>query len=179
MTPLPSRSTARRGFSHASAHTAHGKARRKFSSRKPPGYARNGTGPRLVHAEAMPRVYALDTNAIIYYVTDESRACKRLVPIIQDPDVRLIVPAIVVMELWSAPHAPLEQMDVIRNFLATATIVPLDGPLAQAAGMLRRGNKFKTGDACIAATALSYGAILLTRNVRDFRRVRELALEAI
>lgn len=126
-----------------------------------------------------PRVYALDTNAIIYYVTDESPACEKLVPIIEDPDVRLIVPAIVIAELWSAPHAPVDQMDAIRDFLATATTVPLDGLLAQAAGIIRRGGKLKTGDACIAATTLAYGATLLTRNVRDFKRVPGLSVKEI
>ena len=42
----------------------------------------------------MPRIYALDTNAVIFYVTDEQKACEKLVPIIQDPDTRLIIPAI-------------------------------------------------------------------------------------
>ena len=126
-----------------------------------------------------PRVYALDTNAIIYYVTDEPHACEKLAPIIEDPDVRLIVPAIVLAELWSAPHAPVDQMDAIRDFLATATVVPLDGLLAQAAGMIRRGGKLQTGDACIAATALAYGATLLTRNIRDFKRVHGLSVEKI
>ena len=130
----------------------------------------------------MPRVYALDTNAIIYYVTDESRACEKLVPIIQNPDIRLIVPAVVVAELWAAPHTPLnhaEHMNAIRAFLGTTTVVHLDETLAQSAGVLRRTHRLELGDACIAATVLAHGVVLLTRNVRDFKKVPGLSVEAI
>ena len=125
-----------------------------------------------------PRVYALDTNAVIYYITDEAVACGKLVPIIQDPDTRLIVPAIVVAELWAAPHAPIEHMDAVRDFLGTTTVVPLNEALAQSAGVLRRMHKMTLGDACIAATALAHGVVLLTRD-DDFKKVEGLRVESI
>lgn len=130
----------------------------------------------------MPRRYVLDTNAIIYYVTDEPRAREKLISIIQDPDVHLVTPAIVIAELWAAPHMPLdhvEHMGAIRAFLGTTAVVPLGETLAQSAGLIQRASRMKVGDACIAATALSYGATLLTRNVKDFRRVSGLSIEAI
>ena len=70
-------------------------------------------------------------------------------------------------------------MDRIREFLASATIVSLDGTLAPSAGLIRRTGNIELGDACIAATALAYGATLLTRNIDDFKRVPDLSIEKI
>ena len=126
----------------------------------------------------MPRIYALDTNAVIFYVTDEKKACERLIPIIQDSDTRLIIPAIVVAELWAAPYEALGQIDAIRALLGTAIVAPLDEALAQSAGVIQRQCRMRLGDACVAATAIAHGAPLLTRD-EDFRRVPNLWVEVI
>ena len=119
----------------------------------------------------MPRAYVLDTNAVIYYVGGEERALEKLVPI--------ILPSVVVAELWSGKRMPNEEIPLIEHFMASLLQTPLDTQIAKSAGVMRRAIPLDLGDACIAATALAYGAVLLTRNVRDFKRVPGLSIEAI
>ena len=45
--------------------------------------------------------------------------------------------------------------------------------------LLAKKNNLKLADSIIAATALFTGTALLTRNVRDFKRVAGLRVEAI
>lgn len=50
----------------------------------------------------------------------------------------------------------------------------VDSPIARGAGEIRRKYKTKTPDALIASTAVMYQAPLVTRNVRDFKKIKEL-----
>jgi predicted nucleic acid-binding protein len=52
-------------------------------------------------------------------------------------------------------------------------------PLAREAGRLRGLYGIKTPDSAIAAAALLTGTQLITRNVRDFKPIPELALREI
>src|SRR3989338_9000251 len=126
----------------------------------------------------MPSTYALDTNAIIYYVTAEDRARAVLLPIIQSY-ATLIVPSVVITELWSGKDTPESETRTIEEFLATTLILPLDAELARSAGRIRRDFGLYIGDSIIAATTLAMGATLLTRNIRDFKKVPHLLLEAV
>jgi len=126
----------------------------------------------------MPRAYVLDTNAVIYYIGAEERALRKLVPIIQSNNT-IILPSVVVAELWSGKRMPDDEIPLIEQFMATLLQTPLDMQMAKSAGILRRTLPLDLGDACIAATALAYGATLLTRNIKDFKRVPGLAIEAI
>jgi len=123
-------------------------------------------------------VYTLDTNAIIYYATGEATALPSLIPIIQSEMV-LIVPAIVVTELWSSKHTSSAEMRIIENLLHTMLVVSFDEVLAKNAGILRREYNLSLGDSLIAATTLATGTTLLTRNVKDFQHVPGLSIEAI
>jgi len=126
----------------------------------------------------MPSTYVLDTSAIIYYVTAEDKARTVLLPIVQSY-ATLIVPSVVITELWSGKDTPGSETRTIEEFLATTLILPLDADLARFAGSIRRDRNLSIGDCIIAATALAMGATLLTRNVRDFKKVPNLLLQAV
>jgi len=58
---------------------------------------------------------------------------------------------------------------LVRNFLETQfDILPLDMTVAERAVQLRRTHRFRLPDAIIWATAQVNGAVLVTRNVKDF-----------
>lgn len=70
----------------------------------------------------------------------------------------------------------------IADVLPNITVVPLDEPLAVAAGDLRaewkkKGTPAGYGDGLIAATAITRNFILVTRNVRHFDHVIGLKTE--
>ena len=62
----------------------------------------------------------------------------------------------------------------IHRLLEPLRELVLDRAIAERAGRLRRLTGLRTPDALIAATALEYGLELVTRNHRDFARVKEL-----
>ena len=63
---------------------------------------------------------------------------------------------------------PLEQRDTVRELIAPFEVVELDARIASAAADIRRRTKMKLLDAYILATAQVNGAILITRNTKDF-----------
>ena len=56
------------------------------------------------------------------------------------------------------------------------TIVPLDSRIAQGAGFLRKIYGIKIADSIIAATVLSTGSTLITRNIKDFKNIPNISL---
>lgn len=68
-------------------------------------------------------------------------------------------------------HNDTVKMHLLEEFLATATIFPLDDVVTQKTIELRRVKKLKLGDAIIAATALVYNLTIITRNTEDFKNI--------
>lgn len=63
---------------------------------------------------------------------------------------------------------PLEHRDVVRELIAPFEVVELDARIATAAADIRHRTGMKLLDAYILATAQVNGAILITRNIKDF-----------
>lgn len=58
---------------------------------------------------------------------------------------------------------------ILRNFLSSHfEVISLDLAIAETAIQLRRANRIRLPDAIIWATAKVYGAVLVTRNTKDF-----------
>lgn len=71
-----------------------------------------------------------------------------------------------------------DDSDVLRRLLSPMAELPIDGSIAELAGITRRRTGIATPDALIAATALRHGLPLMTRNRRHFDRVAELRVVA-
>lgn len=63
---------------------------------------------------------------------------------------------------------PLENRDTVRALIAPFEVVELDARIAAAAADIRHRTEMKLLDAYILATAQVNGAILITRNTKDF-----------
>lgn len=63
--------------------------------------------------------------------------------------------------------------------LDTLIVVPVDAHVARMAGLLRCMYKTEIADSVIAATALFTGSSLVTRNIKDFRKIANITLKKI
>ena len=63
---------------------------------------------------------------------------------------------------------PLERRDLIQQIISPFEVVELDARIALAAADIRHRMRIKLIDAYIFATAQVNGAILVTRNTKDF-----------
>jgi predicted nucleic acid-binding protein len=63
---------------------------------------------------------------------------------------------------------PVETRNHVQDLIAPFEIVELDGRIAAAAADIRHRMRIKLLDAMVLATAQVNGAILVTRNTRDF-----------
>jgi tRNA(fMet)-specific endonuclease VapC len=127
-------------------------------------------------------VYLLDTNTIIYFFKKEGLVSERLLAV--SPD-RIGVPVIVVYEIEFGiaksryPGAASKQLE---EFLACVTIFPFGRPESTAAAGIRArlelsGHPIGPWDTLIAGTAVANHAVLVSRNIREFGRIKELKIE--
>src|SRR5262245_37252676 len=115
-------------------------------------------------------MYILDTNAVIYYLKEESE----VVSIIEDiytKNLPVYVSAMTEAELFAFPQVSDEETEQIEKLLQSVSIIPMDSQIARLTGSLRKKYQIKIADSVIAATALFTGTRLLTRNVNDFKKV--------
>lgn len=123
-------------------------------------------------------MHTLDTNAVIYYLGDEPAAVAFLRPLLASSRP-LYVSTITEIELFSFGIIGYREVKLINDFLITVEIIPVDSRIARIAGDIRRTYRLKLPDATIAATALATGSTLVTRNVKDFKKVPELLLKKV
>jgi hypothetical protein len=71
-----------------------------------------------------------------------------------------------------------DEEEPVRRLLAPLRELPVDRPVAELGGRIRRETRVRTPDALIAATALVHRLTLVTRNRRDFEPVAGLSLRA-
>ena len=123
-------------------------------------------------------MYTFDTNAVIYHLNNEPG-----VQVVVDEIIQSFAPAyvsvITITELFRFPKLSLQEESAIEDLLFAFSVIPLDAHMARKAADIGRTFNLKLADSVIAATALFTGSTLLTRNVRDFRRVPSLLLKSI
>jgi predicted nucleic acid-binding protein len=106
----------------------------------------------------------VDTDVMI----DHMEGVRRLVP-----DGRRVVYSVITRtELLAGAR----DSEAVRTFLGAFVEVPVTREIAEEAGRIRRDHRTPLADAFIAATAISVGASLLTRNRKDFHRINGLTL---
>ena len=120
-------------------------------------------------------MYTLDTNAVLYYLKDDSDAVSVLKGIFAQ-DVPLYVSAITELELFASPNLDSAEERLIEDLLSTVSVIPVDSHIARLAAFIRRQYRLKTPDSVIAATTMFTGSTLVTRNTRDFQKVPHFSL---
>lgn len=118
--------------------------------------------------------YLIDTNVIIDYTSNlfDDKGSAFVEAIF---NTGFTISVVVKIEALGYNEVPAK-MQLLEEFLATATIFPLDDAVTQKTIALKRSKKIKLGDAIIAATALVYNLTLITRNTDDFKNIDGLTV---
>lgn len=127
-------------------------------------------------------MYVLDTNSVIYFFKGMGRVPQR---VLGTPPRSLAIPAIVLYELEvgiAKSSAPERRRSQLEQLLALLDVLSFGAPEATVAARIRAeleraGTPIGPLDTLIAGTALRHGAILVTRNLEEFRRIEGLAVE--
>ena len=119
-----------------------------------------------------------DTNSIIYYLD----GAQEVVPIVEEilaTQPRPFIATVSELELFSSPSLTSIEAFRVEEFISTCVLVLLDSQIARIGARLRREYKLKTADSIVAATALFTNSTLLTRNIRDFKKISGLMIQEV
>lgn len=115
----------------------------------------------------------LDTNILIYYAAED----KNTVDFLNSRRYEMVyMPSIAAVQFLSYPLITPQEVILFRSFVSQIVMVNLDFPIAETAADLRRKYKMGLADSVIAASALLTHSALVTRNIRDFKKVKELTI---
>lgn len=122
----------------------------------------------------------LDSNTVIQYVKGHEGVVARV-----RSAVEIAVPAIVVYEIEVGTIQSKQtgrRRRILSELFQEIEVVPFDSSAAMAAAEIRceleaRGEGIGPLDTLIAGIAVSRGAILITSNVSEFKRIKGLRLE--
>ena len=126
--------------------------------------------------------YLLDTNIVIYVL---KRRPKEVLEIFNRNASRMAISSITLSELiYGAEKSPNmdKNLEAIEEFVSHLDVLPYDAKVSQHYGQIKaalekRGEIIGENDIHIAAHAISQGLILVTNNLREFKRVPNLARE--
>ncbi len=121
-------------------------------------------------------MYTLDTNAVIYYLGEEKESYDVLSKIFSN-DSNFYLSTITELELLSFKELTQSAKERIETLLKYSSfLIPVDSNIARIGASIRRDTNIETADSAIAATAIATGSTLVTRNVKDFKRIPNLQI---
>jgi tRNA(fMet)-specific endonuclease VapC len=128
-------------------------------------------------------MYMLDTNICIYVLKSHSAELRHRFRVSKDLCISVVTYAELCFGIENGDASlkgqRWEQLDAFTRLLL---ILPLDEDTARHYGRIRaqlkrKGRSIGNNDLFIGAHAMSSGAILVTNNIREFRRVPGLPVE--
>lgn len=122
--------------------------------------------------------FTLDSNILIYHLKQDAIVTRTLKKWLLAGEP-LFISAITRIEVLAAPILKEEEEKQIIRLLEQFLLIPVDTRITDNAARIRRTYRLKLGDSIIAATALILNSILVTRNVRDFKRIKELQIQIL
>ena len=126
--------------------------------------------------------YLLDTNIVIYVL---KRRPKEVLDIFNANASRMAISSITLSELMYGAEKSLntdKNLEAVEEFVSHLEVLPYDAKASQHYGQIKaalekKGQIIGENDIHIAAHAISHGLILVTNNLREFKRVPNLSLE--
>ena len=116
--------------------------------------------------------YLIDTNILIYHTKGSQNTVDFISRLISQRAFHISILTKIEFLGWDK-HTP-DGFERCRRLLEFATVYVLDISIAEKAIQLKRDSNIKLADAVIAATAILNNMKLATRNVEDFKRIKDL-----
>ena len=126
--------------------------------------------------------YMLDTNVISELIRNpQGKAAKRIAKLNEDSICTSIIVA-AELRYGCAKSGSKRLLKAVEDLLGEMSVLPFDAPADAEYGAIRAkletaGTQIGSNDLLIAAHALASGAIMVTANADEFRRVRGLDVE--
>jgi len=118
----------------------------------------------------MGKEFLMDTNTVIDYL--DNRLPEKANELIDG--IHSSISVITRMELLSWSGATEMQILILKEFINASDVLALDEPVILKAIDIRKIYKTKLPDAIIAATALVNKLTIITRNLKDFEKIKGL-----
>lgn len=119
--------------------------------------------------------YCIDSDILIDYLRGERHARDFLVEV--SKNTFLFISPISITEIYSGRETKdSDRAEQIERFLDNFQIIWLSKGVARRAGELRRDFGKPFADMIVAASALEYDSILVTRNIKHFKEIDSLRL---
>lgn len=123
----------------------------------------------------MTKQRVFDSNILIYYLNAQLSEDVRL--LVRDAvKTGAFISVITRMEILGWSKHTQESLSSAEDLLDNLSEQPLSEEIVKLCIQLRQTSSLKLPDAIIAATALHLGLPLMTRNVKDFKKVPDLEL---
>ena len=90
--------------------------------------------------------------------------------------IDLTLSAVTKIEVLGWRNASKEQLQPLYDFMEIANVLPINEAVIEQTITIRQTKKISLGDAIIAATALVYGFVVISRNVSDFKNITGLQI---
>jgi hypothetical protein len=123
----------------------------------------------------MGEKYLIDTNILIYYLNDSipKEEVSKLEKIFE---LSFNISILTKIEFLGWKYHTEEGFKKSKDFISLASTLYIDDEIAATVIKIKQENTIHLADAVIAATALLYDYVLITRNLKDFNKVKSLKL---
>ena len=118
--------------------------------------------------------YLIDTNILIYHTKGSQAVSSFMSDVVGQRAFNISI--LTKIEFLGWEKHTREGFQKCEQLVKLANIYPVDEDIAEQAIGLRRRVKIKLADAVIAATALLNNLKLATRNMEDYKAVKELEI---
>jgi predicted nucleic acid-binding protein len=118
-------------------------------------------------------MFTLDTNCLIYYFKGEEKVIDLIQNLILER-ATIFISIITKVEVLAYPEITPGEEKTFLEMMKNMILIEFDDKLTNLVVNIRRKHKIKLPDAIIAATAIYTNSTLITRNIKDFSKIKEL-----
>lgn len=121
--------------------------------------------------------YVIDTDIFIDHIRGFKPA-EQIIKDLEEEKIKGLVSTVTVAELFSGKDCNEKQgLIAVEKLLNLVSKSEVSENLAKKTGELRRLYQLEIPDAIIAATAIENNMTLITRNAKDFNKIKELKVK--